>query len=98
MLRLNELCVGPVSTTSVFSAASSALTSSTGFCSNSYTGSVDSSYHHKYSPGTQSSFHKSLDDQLKELDSQLLSKVNVNNCFLNIVQDNRANSICEVSI
>lgn len=71
---LNAEDLGPVSTTSVFSAASSALTSSTGFCSNSYTGSVDSSYHHKYSPGTQSSFHKSLDDQLKELDSQLLSK------------------------
>uniref|UniRef100_A0A1B6CPM0 Angiomotin C-terminal domain-containing protein n=1 Tax=Clastoptera arizonana TaxID=38151 RepID=A0A1B6CPM0_9HEMI len=66
--------LGPVSTTSVFSTASSALTSSTGFCSNSYTGSVDSSYHHKYSLGTQS-FHKSLDDQLKELDSQLDSKL-----------------------
>lgn len=71
---LNADDLGPVSTTSVFSTASSALTSSTGFgCSNSYTGSVDSSYH-KYSPTTQSFHHKSLDDQLKELDSQLLSK------------------------
>ncbi|XP_075209775.1 uncharacterized protein LOC142317253 isoform X2 [Lycorma delicatula] len=71
---LNADDLGPVSTTSVFSTASSALTSSTGFgCSNSYTGSVDSSYH-KYSPTTQAFHHKSLDDQLKELDSQLLSK------------------------
>lgn len=73
--KLMCLHVGPVSTTSVFSTASSALTSSTGFgCTNSYTGSVDSSYH-KYSPTTQAFHHKSLDDQLKELDSQLLSKV-----------------------
>ncbi|XP_039275807.1 uncharacterized protein LOC111046287 [Nilaparvata lugens] len=65
---LNADDLGPVSTTSVFSTASSALTSSTGFgCNNSYTGSVDSCYH-KYSQ------HKSLDDQLKQLDSQLLSK------------------------
>jgi len=55
---LNSQDLGQVSTTSVFSAASSGY---------SYSGSVDSSYH-KYSP------HKSLDDQLKELDSQLLSK------------------------
>ncbi|XP_054266143.1 uncharacterized protein LOC128988665 [Macrosteles quadrilineatus] len=55
---LNSQDLGQVSTTSVFSTASSGY---------SYSGSVDSSYH-KYSP------HKSLDDQLKELDSQLLSK------------------------
>lgn len=66
--------LGGVSTTSVFSTVSSALTSSTGFGSGaSYTGSVDS-YHHKYSTPTESFHHKSLDDQLKELDSQLMSK------------------------
>jgi hypothetical protein len=47
---------------------------------NSYTSSVDSTYHHhhgnKYSSTNQSFDHKSLDDQLKELDSQLLNKVN----------------------
>lgn len=46
---------------------------------NSYTSSVDSTYHHhgnKYSSANQSFDHKSLDDQLKELDSQLLNKVN----------------------
>lgn len=45
---------------------------------NSYTSSVDSAYHHhhanKYSSANQSFDHKSLDDQLKELDSQLLNK------------------------
>lgn len=54
---------------------------SLGFGSNnSYTSSVDSTYHHhhgnKYSSTNQSFDHKSLDDQLKELDSQLLNKVN----------------------
>lgn len=39
-----------------------------------FLGSVDS-YHHKYSTPTESFHHKSLDDQLKELDSQLMSKV-----------------------
>ncbi|KAK9505663.1 hypothetical protein O3M35_009661 [Rhynocoris fuscipes] len=69
--------LGGVSTTSVFSTVSSALTSSTGFGSgaSSYTGSVSESYHHKYSTPTESFHHKSLDDQLKELDSQLMSKV-----------------------
>ncbi|XP_073991700.1 uncharacterized protein [Rhodnius prolixus] len=68
--------LGGVSTTSVFSTVSSALTSSTGFGSgaSSYTGSVSDSYHHKYSTPTESFHHKSLDDQLKELDSQLMSK------------------------
>ncbi|XP_065204499.1 uncharacterized protein LOC135834506 isoform X2 [Planococcus citri] len=69
---------GPASTTSVLSAASSVLTSSTGFGSNtSYGGSVTSSLHqrsNKYSSSNQSFDEKSLDDQLKELDSQLLSK------------------------
>ncbi|KAI5750436.1 hypothetical protein M8J76_015574 [Diaphorina citri] len=71
--------VGPVSSGSVF-------TTSTGFGSSaSYTGSVDSAFHHhhshstrsnKYSSSANQSFDaKSLDDQLKELDSQLLSKV-----------------------
>ncbi|XP_008474035.1 uncharacterized protein LOC103511101 [Diaphorina citri] len=70
--------VGPVSSGSVF-------TTSTGFGSSaSYTGSVDSAFHHhhshstrsnKYSSSANQSFDaKSLDDQLKELDSQLLSK------------------------
>ncbi|XP_050544999.1 angiomotin-like isoform X2 [Daktulosphaira vitifoliae] len=47
---------------------------------NSYTSSVDSSYHHhinKYSSTNQSFDHKSLDDQLKELDSQLLNKASL---------------------
>ncbi|XP_050441680.1 angiomotin-like protein 1 isoform X2 [Adelges cooleyi] len=48
---------------------------------NSYTSSVDSSYHHhhgnKYSSANQSFDHKSLDDQLKELDSQLLNKASL---------------------
>ncbi|KAL1465241.1 hypothetical protein WDU94_004826 [Cyamophila willieti] len=71
--------VGPVSSGSMF-------TTSTGFGSSaSYTGSVDSAFHHhhhshstrsnKYSSSANQSFDaKSLDDQLKELDSQLLSK------------------------
>jgi len=56
------------------------LTSSTGFGSNtSYGGSITSGIHQrgstKYSSSNQSFDEKSLDDQLKELDSQLLSKV-----------------------
>lgn len=54
------------------------LTSSTGFGSNtSYGGSITSSIQrsNKYSSSNQNFDEKSLDDQLKELDSQLLSKV-----------------------
>lgn len=72
--------LGPVST-GVFSTVSSVLTSSTGFdSSTSYTGSVDSAFHHrrdKYSSANQSFDFKSVDDQLKELDSQILSKASL---------------------
>lgn len=54
------------------------LTSSTGFGSNtSYGGSITSSIQrsNKYGSSNQNFDEKSLDDQLKELDSQLLSKV-----------------------
>lgn len=73
---------GPTSTTSVLSTASSVLTSSTGFGSNtSYGGSISSSIRqrgsNKYSSSNQSFDEKSLDDQLKELDSQLLSKASL---------------------
>uniref|UniRef100_A0A8D9EY02 Angiomotin n=1 Tax=Cacopsylla melanoneura TaxID=428564 RepID=A0A8D9EY02_9HEMI len=79
----NDDLVGPVSSGSMF-------TTSTGFGSSaSYTGSVDSAFHHhhhhshstrsnKYSSSANQSFDaKSLDDQLKELDSQLLSKASL---------------------
>lgn len=56
---------------------------------NSYTSSVDSTYHHhhsnKYSSANQSFDHKSLDDQLKELDSQLLNKVNSTDSVSDVV-------------
>ncbi|KAF6213811.1 hypothetical protein GE061_011533 [Apolygus lucorum] len=66
---------GGVSTTSVFSTVSSALTSSTGFSSGaSYSGSVNSSYHHKYSSPTESFHHRSLEGRLKELDTHLMGK------------------------
>lgn len=56
---------------------------------NSYTSSVDSTYHHhhsnKYSSTNQSFDHKSLDDQLKELDSQLLNKVNSTDSVSDVV-------------
>lgn len=48
--------------------------------STSYSGSVNSSFHqrgNKYNSSNQSFDQKSLDDQLKELDSQLLSKASL---------------------
>ncbi|KAL1115610.1 hypothetical protein AAG570_005900 [Ranatra chinensis] len=67
--------LGGVSTTSVFSTVSSALTGSTGFGSEApYSGGGGADSYHKYSTTPAESYHKSLDDQLKELDSQILSK------------------------
>ena len=77
----------PVSTTGVFSAVSSVLTSSCSTGISSYAGSDSGAYHHplgssystrKYGSTTNKSFDdtkKSLDDQLKELDSQLDSQL-----------------------
>ncbi|BES92430.1 Angiomotin C terminal [Nesidiocoris tenuis] len=74
VLTADNLGTG-VSTTSVFSTVSSALTSSTGFSSGaSYSGSVNSSYHHKYSSPTESFHHRSLEGRLKELDTHLMGK------------------------